>query len=160
MDDLLQDALVRAARAPSFPPPERRDAWFFRLLRNALADAHRAAARAPGPLDDEVAPPPLLRADLDGAREGDLPELCQCDYGLGSRLTPAQRELVTRVHLEGEPVGAVAADLGLRPGAAYTALHRARAQLREEITDRCGATDAAAALAAACEPDACAPARG
>lgn len=146
-DDLLQEAFLRAARTPAMPAPERRNAWFYRVLRNVAADAGAAATRAPLALDEAA----INALPADPPTDGG----CECHDALAEGLTPTQQALVRRVHLEGQPVGQVAAQLGLRPGAAYTQLHRARGQLRGAIADLCGADTYAAAAACECGTEGC-----
>lgn len=41
LDDALQDAWARAWRAWDQADPQRREAWFFRIVRNCCLDVHR-----------------------------------------------------------------------------------------------------------------------
>ena len=159
-DDLLQDALIRAVRTGSPPAPSKRDAWFYRILRNVLADTFHRHASAPVPLDNDAPLPPSLHADLDGVRAGDQAWTCECDEVLYAGLTAQQGDLVRRVHLQGEAVAPVAAALGVSTANAYVVLHRARQSLRDEIAALCGATDYASARACSCDASGCAVAAG
>lgn len=51
LDDTLQDAWTRAWRAWHQADPDRRDAWFFRIVRNCCLDVHRRH-RPTEPLDE------------------------------------------------------------------------------------------------------------
>ena len=51
-------------------------------------------------------------------------------------LPTRDRALVALYHLEDRPLTEVAEVLGLSPGAAKVALHRARRRLAEQLTDR------------------------
>lgn len=55
LDDVLQDAWARAWRAWEQADPARRDAWFFRIVRNCCLDAHRRR-RPTEPLEEAHAP--------------------------------------------------------------------------------------------------------
>lgn len=55
LDDALQDAWARAWRAWDQGDPARREAWFFRIVRNCCLDVHRRA-RPTEPLDDADVP--------------------------------------------------------------------------------------------------------
>ena len=143
-EDVLQEALLRVARSHSGP----RDIanlrpWFFRILRNAVADAH-ARAPAPSVATDDV------------PSDEQSPWTCACDETLAGQLTDVDRELLRRVHLGDEPVAQVARDIGLTANAAYVRLHRARRELRGAIAELCGATTYAEARACACEAEGCA----
>lgn len=155
-DDLLQHALVRAARTRSLPDFRKQDAWFYQILRNVVTDAWHAKSRAGLPLDDEIKLPLSLHADLDGSREGDLAWTCECDDALISGLSQDQAALLRRVHIDGEAVGPVAKTLGMSTSNAYVSLHRARRQLRSDIEAMCGATDYASARSCACDEAGCA----
>lgn len=55
LDDALQDAWARAWKAWAQADPARRDAWFFRIVRNCCLDVHRRS-RPTEPLEDAHAP--------------------------------------------------------------------------------------------------------
>ena len=156
VDDLLQDAMVRALRTQAPPEPAKRSAWFHQILRNVVADATRTKMRAPHQLDTDAPLPEALHADLDGARAGDVPWSCECDDKLYAGLSPEQGELVRRVYLLDEAVGPVAAELGISLSSAYVSLHRARHRLRRDIERMCGSTDYASARACGCDAAGCA----
>ena len=147
-DDVLQDALLKAANSlTSLRDESHLKAWFFRILRNAVADAHARKSAVP------VADEPL--ADLDGAPIDASPFTCGCDATLAERLDPAQRELIHRVYRDGLPVQTVAKELGITANLASVRLHRARATLRTAIEDLCGATTYAEARDCGCESEGC-----
>lgn len=147
-EDVLQEALLRVSGGA--PPREasRLRPWFFRVLRNAVADAHRGAGR-------EVARAGTV-APVEVAAVEQTPWVCECDEELAGKVAERDRQLLRRVHAEGEPVAAVARDLGLSPNAAYVRLHRARHELRDAILDLCGASTYAEARACACDASSCA----
>lgn len=97
LDDVLQEAWVRAWRSWDAADPARRHAWFLRIVRNVCLDRHRRAR--PGAeiaLDEAVLPPagndpdPFAGADsamalLDGLPAGQrealwLREVAQLTY--------------------------------------------------------------------------------
>lgn len=68
LDDALQNAWARAWKSWDRCDPERRDAWFFRIVRNCSLDVHRRA-RPTEPIDDadlptvDLAEPVVSRLD-------------------------------------------------------------------------------------------------
>jgi RNA polymerase sigma factor (sigma-70 family) len=130
-EDLLQAAYVKATeKASTIRDDESAVAWFYRLLRNAIADVRRERRRA------DAAP-------HDPAPEADDPALhravCRCVSDLVPTLKPEWATLVRRVDLEGASVPAVARDEGISANAAAVRLHRARGALRDKLRVVCGA---------------------
>lgn len=134
-EDVLQTALVRAlAHAQDVRADERVVAWFYRILRNAVADHWRA--RTAGRRGDQsiraepwpVAPTP----DDDRA-------LCRCFEPLVETLPPDQARVLRRVDLEEARPTDVAAELGVTANAAMVRLHRARRALRARLLETCRA---------------------
>ena len=56
LDDTLQTAWAKAWAAWDQAEESRRDAWFFRIVRNSCIDVHRRRRRSE-PLDEVTAPP-------------------------------------------------------------------------------------------------------
>jgi RNA polymerase sigma-70 factor (ECF subfamily) len=130
-EELLQAAYLKATeKIETVREDESTVAWFYRLLRNALADMGRERRRAEAvPLDPapDVADPELHRA------------VCSCVNDLVPTLKPEWASLVRRVDLEGASVPEVARDEGITPNAAAVRLHRARGALRDKLLVVCGA---------------------
>jgi len=132
-EDLLQDGFVRALeRTDTIRNGESAVAWFYRLLRNLLIDHHRRAVRedravssaaleTPEAVDEEL-------RDTVGA----------CVVSLLDTLKPEYRDALRRVEMEGEKVGAYAADVGISATNASVRLHRAREALRTRLIETCG----------------------
>jgi RNA polymerase sigma-70 factor (ECF subfamily) len=130
-EDIVQRALVRAAeRAGDVREPARARAWFYRLLRNAIADHHRGRhvdrARAAGDLADVA-----YVADDAPARP------CACSLRLLAELRPAYAEALRRVDVAGEAPEAVARALGIGVGNLHVRLFRARRALRDDVRSYC-----------------------
>lgn len=126
-DDVLQDAFARAARAiDQVADPERLDAWFYRILRNRIADLSTQSS-ASKPLTAE----PTVTTD-------DLSELCHCMMPLVERLAPDQAEALREVDLAGLTSDAVAQRLGISTNALNVRRHRGRQQLRTLLDAACG----------------------
>lgn len=151
-EDLLQDSLLRALqRGDELRRGERAVAWFYRILRNAIADHYRekksqhaaveqflVETRASGA--DGVSPP----ADWEGV-------VCACFRGLLPTLKPRYAEALRRIDLEGESKATVARALKIRGATMDVVLHRARKALRRRLEIFCGACSRERCLACACE---------
>jgi RNA polymerase sigma-70 factor (ECF subfamily) len=146
-EDVVHHALLRAAdRATQIADPSRARAWFYRLLRRAIVDHHRArAARAKegNALDDG------------SAEEDDRPRApsCRCALRLLGEIRPAYTEVVRRVDYAGEDPSALAEALGISPANLHVRLHRARRALRERVEAHCGVTSIGPCLECLCDAD-------
>lgn len=131
-DEVLQDAFARAARAiESVHDDERLDAWFYRILRNRIADLATSHLDHQGMVTDPVAP------------VDDEHHVCHCFNGLIDRLPHDNAEALRRVDLSGDATNVVASDLGITINALNVRRHRGRQQLKTLLTEACGmcATD-------------------
>jgi len=151
-DDILQDGLLKALRhAGDIADDERTVAWFYRVLRNAVADHYRA--RAADRRRDDV----LARTLAAGGDTSTVPpawerRLCACLETVIDSLKPRERELLRRIELAGESVQETARRLGLSANQASVALHRARRKLRARLAAFCGACATGACLDCDCTP--------
>ncbi len=135
-EDVLQTAYVKAIQgADTIRADESTVAWFWRVLRNAVADLHRQRAAEVRVLeqkqrwaDAEQPPEPELRSAI-----------CRCIGGVLETLKPKYASLLRRVDLEGIPVPEAARAEGITPNNAGVQLHRARAALRDGLRQTCGA---------------------
>jgi len=126
-DEVLQDAFARAARAiDQVQDDERLDAWFYRILRNRIADL---TTRSPGPEGLQHEPT---------APHADEREVCHCFAGLIDRLPHDSAEALRRVDLAGAASEDVAHQLGITTNALHVRRHRGRQQLRTLLTAACG----------------------
>ena len=143
-EDLLQQGFAKAlATAPQLRDEERLVPWFYQLLRHALIDRVRSR-RSAAAREHEWAAQHLSAPET-------THQLCACLEPLLSALPPTQAALVRRCELGEESVQSAAAALGLTPGAASAALHRARAALREKLRAFCGDCADGACLDCDCE---------
>jgi len=131
--DVVQDALARAlAHQDDLRDEDRTSAWFYRILRNTIADvAERRRvnrARLVDLPEDEPAAPAETRA-----------EVCACLGEAMRGLGPDHAESLTAVDLAGEAPAAAALRLGISETALKVRRHRARAALRERLQAICGA---------------------
>jgi len=135
-EDILQDAFVRGVdRAPEQLDDESATAWFYRVLRNAVADHYRrrsarerAHAHAAG-IEPEAEPP--LDPEMFDA-------VCGCVNGMVDSLKDEYAEAIRRVDLDGVAVRDYADEAGITAGNAGVRLHRARAALRRQLVRACG----------------------
>jgi len=135
-EEILQSAFVRTLeRGEAIRDDESAVAWFYRLLRNALNDRWRRLVAERQALDLHA----RALAEADGTHDAELADVvCACVRGLLPTLRPEYGELIRRVDLGQEPVGAVGTELGLTAGNARVRLHRARNALLREVVRACG----------------------
>jgi RNA polymerase sigma factor (sigma-70 family) len=136
-EDLLHEAYLRGMeRLSELRDDESAVAWFYRVLRNSLADhwrhrdvERRAADRLKAEAGEEepAADPELLQ------------EVCRCIEGVVETLKPEYAEAIRRVDLGGASVSAFAEATGITPGNASVRLHRAHAALKQRLLATCGA---------------------
>jgi len=140
-DEILQQAYLRGmARGGGLRSGESAVAWFYRLLRNELADHRRRCAaerRALAAYAGEAA---------SGAEDdsGLLEAVCGCVTGLIATLKPELAQIVRGVDLDGVPLRAYAARAGITANNAAVRLHRARQALGRQIRRTCAAGNIAA----------------
>jgi RNA polymerase sigma-70 factor (ECF subfamily) len=145
-DDVVQQATLKAvAASASLVDASRGRAWLFRITRNALADALRAAGvpREEQPVDATAEAPEAPS------------EACQCSLIVARTLKPEYAVLLERFAREDVPITTLAAELGLTPDNAMVRLHRARAALREALRQHCGTTSLRACLDCVCGERGC-----
>ena len=133
-EDILQDGFVRALeRADTLRTEESAVAWFYRILRNALADHFRRSMSEDRVLEAAAFEP------QDSEFDAELREtVCACVRDLLGTLKPEYRDALRRVELEGERVDAFAREVGITATNASVRLHRAREALRRRLLETCG----------------------
>lgn len=138
LDDLMQDARLRAVRAiGSFEGRSAFGTWFCRIAMNlALSELRRRRAAASRPIDLE--PDAAASAAAPGADPSlDLErrELRERLADAAERLPAALRQVFDMVHRDGLAPAAVAERLGLPAPTVRTRLFHARRRLREALDD-------------------------
>jgi RNA polymerase sigma-70 factor (ECF subfamily) len=128
-DDIVQETFIRAWRhLPQLRgdgPPVR--PWLFRVARNLLIDASRAARSRP------------VTVPVQGAEEGlddtGLSQVLDRQLVTGAlrRLSPAHRAVLVEVYYGGDSVAKAARQLGIPHGTARSRLHYALQALREQL---------------------------
>jgi RNA polymerase sigma-70 factor (ECF subfamily) len=135
-EDILQDAFVRGVtKAPDIRDNEAIQAWFYRVLRNALVDHYRrsgaeqrAYAQVLAETEDSITP-----------TDSELFEtVCACVRDLVATLKPEYASAIERVDLEGVAVKVFAEEQGITPNNAAVRLHRAHQALKKQVTEACG----------------------
>lgn len=137
--DLLQQSFVRAIQQQhSVKNRESVVPWFYRVLRNAVIDYHRARA-AEARRDAAYLQELAVRGDHEVPPAGDdTATVCACLQRLLPALRPAYAEVLRRIDLDSEPVVQAAKDLGISPNNLTVRLHRARQALRADLEAACG----------------------
>jgi RNA polymerase sigma-70 factor (ECF subfamily) len=135
-EEVLQEAFVRSVETvDGVRDDEAVVPWFFRVLRNAVAELHRRRAardRATDALAGEA-------AVLEAGRREEKGELCACFSALLPELKPEYADAVRTVDLEGATVAELADKRGITVNNATVRLHRARQALGRELRVACGA---------------------
>ncbi len=141
-EDLVQETYARALRgAAGFTPGTQLRAWLFRILRNAFLDLRRREGRFP--VDRDAQDEAVNRPDPAAAEawlRGDA-ELERLRRVVGEEIEAALRTLsedartVVLLDLEGLGEAEIAEVMGCAPGTVKSRLSRARAALRERLSD-------------------------
>lgn len=143
-EDLLQQALVRAAeKIEGLRSDDRIDAWFYRVLRNTIADHRAAWATREAKLGE------LAREAIDATP--DEAAICGCSMGVMEKLRPEYATMLRRVDIDEESIENVAASLHISTNNAKVRLHRARKALRDELLSWCGTDSVRACQDCACD---------
>ncbi len=133
-EDILQNAFVKSLeKGDTIREGESALAWFYRVLRNAVADHYRrrgAEARALGRRRAPEAAPPT-DAEMEATA-------CGCFKDLVGTLKPEYADILRRVDLEGSRVDEVARAEKITPNNAMVRLHRARRALHARLVQTCG----------------------
>lgn len=150
-DDVLQQALTKAWETRADTRARHLTGWFYRVLRNAVADFYRERA-VRGTRDaryvlEECSAPPETPEEAFAQQPA---EPCGCFKPLLAQLRPEYAEILRAADLEGRGPRDAAARLGLTAGNAHVRLHRARGALRERLRAACGACAAHGCLQCTC----------
>lgn len=146
-EDILQGAYIRAiSQVQNLKTEQSANAWFFRILRNAVIDHYRhgsVEARSFEPLTPEMDPssptPDLAPANI-----------CRCVSGALDKIQPTYSEALRKVDLAEAPLDAFAQQAGITSGNAAVRIHRARKALRKQLLHHCGACAQAGCLDCSC----------
>lgn len=141
--DVVQAAYLKLlAHAAELRDPSRAEAWFFRVLRNLIADHYRAAR--PEHLGDDVLqtlPAPVSESN----------NLCPCMARELDTLPASQAQALRMVDLDEKPVHRYATLAGITDGNAFVRLHRARRALRARLQAVCRSCAGSGCLDCTCQ---------
>jgi RNA polymerase sigma factor (sigma-70 family) len=134
-EDLFQDAFARSLdRISQVQAEESVVAWFYRTLRNTVADHHRrrgsagrALERLAGDLAETVAPPLELHRSV-----------CRCVSRLADDLKAEYADAVREIDVNGVSVVDYAAKRGITANNAAVRVFRARKALLGQVQKTCG----------------------
>ena len=148
-EDLLQDAFARAvATLEDLRETESAVAWFYRILRNSVADHYRRTGRKERALEafarelDEVVPSPEVQG-----------QVCACISRLAATLKPEYADVLREVEVAGRPLQDYAEDRGITTNNAAVRAHRARQALRKQVIAACGVCASHGCLDCRCRRD-------
>jgi RNA polymerase sigma-70 factor (ECF subfamily) len=133
-EDAVQSALTRALGAASrFAGRSSLRTWLTSILRNAVADAHRARIREPLIADLPGEPRRAAQPDGDGGDPAEILQARELAEAMGRKLErlPASSARAFVMHeLEGRAGAEVRRRLGMSPSRYWQALHHTRQALR------------------------------
>lgn len=135
-DDIVQETFIRAWRHPPELSADERPVrpWLFRVARNLVIDADRAARSRPVTIPGQPAEGSGPDAGLDQVLDRQLlADALQ-------RLSPAHRTVLVETFYGGNTLTALARKLGLPPGTVRSRLHYALHALRQHLEDPEAAT--------------------
>ena len=130
-DDIVQETFIRAWRhLPELTADERPvRPWLFRVARNLLIDADRAARSRPVTVPEQPSEQSGPDAGLDQVLDR------QTLAGALQELSPAHRTVLVETFYRGKPLTALARQLGIPPGTVRSRLHYALHALRLQLED-------------------------
>jgi RNA polymerase sigma-70 factor (ECF subfamily) len=149
-EDLTQVVFAKAAEAlPNFRGEAQPSTWLYRIAANVGSDwlRSRAAKEAKitiglsGPADEATTEPSARLGDEDDRRSPEQElirkEMNDCIREVIGRLSEGARSVLVLGELGGLTDEEVARTLGISRNNAKVRLHRARAQLKQALSDRC-----------------------
>ena len=131
-DDIVQETLIRAWRhLPQLTADDRPvRPWLFRVARNLLTDADRAARARPVTAAAEPAETARDDSELDQILDRQLV------VDALQHLSPAHRTMLVETFYHDRTLATVARHLGIPDGTARSRLHYALHALRKQIQER------------------------
>ena len=140
-EDLVQETYARALRTlGDFAPGTNMKAWLFRILRNQIISRYRQSARREAAtsydtieasLEDDPGVAPAVGVDPDQLRR-----VMSGELEAALRTLSDDARTVVLLDVEGFTETELATVLGCAVGTVKSRLHRARAALRAQLTDR------------------------
>lgn len=149
-EDLLQEAFVRALTSgDARMSEESAQAWFYRLLRNALTDHYRRKGAERRALDTASREPEPAVEAADATLMGTV---CQCMGDLIETLKPEYARAIREVDLAEGDIATFAKSAGITTNNASVRLHRAREALYKQMVASCGTCATHGCLDCQCDP--------
>jgi RNA polymerase sigma factor (sigma-70 family) len=135
-EEILQQTLLKAIeKEHMIQDGTNVIAWFYSILRNAVADYYRAKGVDQRKLEGYARELLNLRT----ADPGFKTDACECFRGLLPTLNSSYAELLEKVDLQERPIPQVAIELQITPNNLMVRLHRARRALRLRLRETCKA---------------------
>lgn len=134
-EELLQAAFLKSLeKSGEVRDKEKIVAWFYRVLRNSVADYYRKSGKTTLELTGVL-------ADLEARAITSDPqnEPCHCVHPLLENIKAEYREALTTIDLAGGSIRDLAKRAGITEGNAAVRVHRARDAMRKQIQMACGA---------------------
>ena len=130
-DDIVQETFIRAWRhLPQLSADDRPvRPWLFRVARNLLIDANRAARARPMAVPDEAAEEVGTDSGLEEILDRQLVSAAL------AHLSPAHQTVLVETFYRGGTMATVARELGIPHGTARSRLHYALDALREQLRE-------------------------
>ena len=135
-EDILQAAYMRALQHEGeLQAQESVVGWFYRVLRNAVIDRYRRRATEDKALEAWGREMETRTAPSPEARD----EVCACLTRVMDAIRPEYAELLRAVDLGEQRLSDFAEENSISAGNAAVRAHRARAALRKQLIQTCGA---------------------
>lgn len=132
--DITQDVIVRSIASGALERVDNPAAWLYRSARNAVIDHYRTR-RSHDTIDDhEGWPDP---DDFSHEPNTASRELSRCLQPMFDQLTPAARDALVRVDVDGHTQQRAATELGLSVSGMKSRVQRARRDLKELLEQCC-----------------------
>lgn len=132
-EDILHSALTKVMEQDPDVEVRQLSAWFYEVLRNAVADFHRRRTAETCAVTHWEEFHRHRRAEA-----GQVGVVCGCMGDLIPLLKPEYSQLLQRVELADEALASVAESLEITPNNASVRLYRARSALRKRLEATCG----------------------
>jgi len=132
--DITQNVMVRSIASGALERVENPTAWMYRAARNAVIDHYRTRRVTDSTTELEGWPDP---EPPDNRPNQATRDLARCLQPLLGELSPASRDALARVDLDGQTHAEAAAQLGISVSGMKSRVQRARRQLKELLTGCC-----------------------
>ena len=147
-EDILQESLLKAlSSGDQLREEDKLIPWFYRILRNAITDAHRRL-----PVRDRALEGYGREVDREQPAPDEVTVLCRCFEALLPTLKPEYASLIEAIDLGGASVQETAEALDITPNNLKVRHHRARRQLRERLEQTCRVCAEHGCLDCTCRP--------